>query len=396
MREKFIRLCLGTDEISETQQRTRIGKMTSMVGFSVNLFLFLVKLLVGIWSASLAIMGDSVNNLTDSASSLISLLSFRISAKPADDEHPFGHARAEYLMSSIVAVIVMGIGLSLLKESIFRILNPSDVNFTVVSFGILLFSILVKLWMSSFYSFVGDLIHSSMLRAMALDSRADVLSTTVVAIGFISSLWLPLSLDGILGCGVALFILYSGFSILRETIDRILGVGSNSLEGRDISSFLLSYEGVYSIHDLIVHDYGPGNVFASVHVEMDARKDMLENHALIEKMESEAVTKLGIQLIIHMDLLFVDDEESRIMRSDAEIAIRRVDERLSLHDFRKVKSNQFQNLIFDVDVPVECTLSNEELNIAIELELKKLNQEYHGVMTFDRKYIRSAVMGKIE
>ncbi len=396
MREKFIQLCLGTGEISEAQQRARIGKMTSVVGFSVNFFLFLVKLLIGIWSASLAIIGDSVNNLTDSASSLISLLSFRISAKPADDEHPFGHARAEYLMSSVVAVIVMGIGLSLLKESVLRIWKPSDVNFTVVSFGILLFSILVKLWMSSFYFFVGEKIHSSMLRAMALDSRADVLSTTVVAIGFLSSLWLPFSLDGFLGLGVAFFILYSGFSILHETIDRILGVERDSSEGQEISSFLLSYEGVYDIHDLIVHDYGPGNVFASVHVEVDARKDMLDNHALIEKIESEAVRKLGVQLIIHMDLLFIEDEESNKMRSDAEIAIGRVDERLSLHDFRKVESSRFQNLVFDVDVPVECTLSNEELYVAIESELKKINREYHGVMTFDRKYIHSPVMGKIE
>lgn len=396
MQEKWLERLGAVSGKNENEQRTGIGRTTSIIGLSVNLLLFLVKLSVGLWSASLAIIGDSINNLTDAASSMISLVSFRISSKPADDEHPFGHARAEYLLSSVVAMIIMGIGFSLLKESVIRVLEPTVIKFTIVSLVVLIFSIVIKLWMSFFYSFVGERIHSSMLRAMALDSRADVLSTGVVAIGFLSSPWLSFPLDGVLGCGVSIFILYSGFSILRETIDRILGMGSDSLEGQEISAFVLSYEGVYGIHDLIVHDYGPGNVFASAHVEVDASRDMIENHALIERLESEAVTRLGVQLIIHMDLLFIDDEESHKMRSDAELAIYRVDDKLSLHDFRKIKSSKFYNLIFDVDVPVECTLSNEELHSAIEIELKRIDECYHGVMTFDRKYIRSPEMGKIE
>lgn len=396
MQEKWFQRMGASSEKNENEQRTGIGKTTSIIGLSVNLMLFVIKLLVGIWSASVAIIGDSVNNLTDAASSMISLVSFRISAMPADDEHPFGHARAEYLLSSVVAMIIMGIGFSLLKESVIRILEPTVVKFTAVSLGVLIFSIVVKLWMSYFYSVVGKRIHSSMLRAMVVDSRADVMSTGVVVLGFLFSPWISLPLDGLLGFGVSILILYSGYSVMKETIDRILGMGSDSLEGQEISAFVLSQEGVYGIHDLIVHDYGPGNVFASAHVEVDARRDMFENHALIERLESEAVTRLGVQLIIHMDLLFVDDQELYKMRSEAELAIRRVDSKLSLHDFRKVKSSKYCNLIFDVNVPVDCALSNEELHLAIETELKRINERYHGVMTFDRKYIRSPEMGKIE
>lgn len=363
--------------------RSACGKLAGIVGIACNVLLFLLKLLAGLLSGSVSVMADAINNLSDASSSLVTLLGFKLAEKPADDDHPYGHARIEYLSGLIVAAMILFIGIELVKTSISKILHPEATAFTWLTIAILLASIGVKLWLSGFCRKLGKTIQSAALEATAADSRNDVISTLAVLIaGILSMIW-GWKIDGYVGLAVAAFILYSGIGIVKETIDPILGAAPDPELTRMIRDVVLSHEQIYGIHDLIVHDYGPGRRFASVHVEMDSREDPLISHDLIDDIEREFRIKHNIQLVIHYDPLVMDNEDLYQARQMIESIIKHIDERLSVHDFRMVRGPGHTNLIFDLVLPHDLDSKQSELKSMIDQELQKQDEQYYAVITFD-------------
>ncbi len=365
--------------------RQAYGTMTSVVGIVVNVFLFVIKFIAGTLSGSIAITGDAVNNLSDAGSSIISLISFRISNKPADLEHPFGHARIEYIAASTVAVIILLIGVELIQTSIGKIRQPSEVDFTLLTAGILIFSILAKLWLTRFNASLGKRIGSSVMKATAADSLADVMATTVVLISAVLSPMIGFQLDGYMGIAVALFIMNSGLGILKETLDSILGQGPTEELAEQIEEYIHRYPGISGIHDLVAHNYGPNRWFASVHVEVDASVDILVSHDLVDTVERDIMSELGIHLVIHMDPVVKDDPQINEYCHLTEEIVTAVDESLTLHDFRLIRGSAFKKIVFDVTVPYDCKKSDQQILDEIEASMKA--KHIHAVITIDRSYL---------
>ena len=363
--------------------RSACGKLAGVVGIVCNVLLFLIKLLAGLLSGSVSVMADAINNLSDASSSLVTLLGFKLAERPADDDHPYGHARIEYLSGLIVAAMILYIGIELVKSSVTKITHPEATAFSWLTIAILLVSIGVKLWLSGFCRKLGKTIQSAALEATAADSRNDVISTLAVLLAGICSMIWGWKIDGYVGLAVAVFILYSGIGIVKDTIDPLLGAAPDPELTRMISDTILSYEKIYGIHDLIVHDYGPGRRFASVHVEMDSRDDPLASHDLIDDIERLFRDKHNIQLVIHYDPLVMNDEDLFRARQMVETVIKGIDERLSAHDFRMVQGPGHTNLIFDLVLPHDLAGKQTELKTAIDQALEQTGKKYYTVITFD-------------
>ena len=363
--------------------RSACGKLAGVVGIVCNVLLFLIKLLAGLLSGSVSVMADAINNLSDASSSLVTLLGFKLAERPADDDHPYGHARIEYLSGLIVAAMILYIGIELVKSSVTKITHPEATAFSWLTIAILLVSIGVKLWLSGFCRKLGKTIQSAALEATAADSRNDVISTLAVLLAGICSMIWGWKIDGYVGLAVAVFILYSGIGIVKDTIDPLLGAAPDPELTRMISDTILSYEKIYGIHDLIVHDYGPGRRFASVHVEMDSRDDPLASHDLIDDIERLFRDKHNIQLVIHYDPLVMSDEDLFRARQMVEAVIKGIDERLSAHDFRMVQGPGHTNLIFDLVLPHDLAGKQTELKTAIDQALEQTGKKYYTVITFD-------------
>ena len=363
--------------------RSACGKLAGVVGIVCNVLLFLIKLLAGLLSGSVSVMADAINNLSDASSSLVTLLGFKLAERPADDDHPYGHARIEYLSGLIVAAMILYIGIELVKSSVTKITHPEATAFSWLTIAILLVSIGVKLWLSGFCRKLGKTIQSAALEATAADSRNDVISTLAVLLAGICSMIWGWKIDGYVGLAVAVFILYSGIGIVKDTIDPLLGAAPDPELTRMISDTILSYEKIYGIHDLIVHDYGPGRRFASVHVEMDSRDDPLASHDLIDDIERLFRDKHNIQLVIHYDPLVMSDEDLFRARQMVETVIKGIDERLSAHDFRMVQGPGHTNLIFDLVLPHDLAGKQTELKTAIDQALEQTGKKYYTVITFD-------------
>ncbi len=338
-------------------------------------------------SGSVAIIADAANNLSDAGSSVIALIGFAISDKPADEEHPYGHARFEYISCLAVAFVIFGIGITLLKSSFEKILNPEAVEKSFVVFLILIVSILVKLWMSLFYRKVGKLISSSVLMANSKDSFNDVISTGAVLLTTILYAATDINLDGYVGLLVALFILYAGFGVLKETFDNILGTVPDAALVRSITEKLESYEGVLGIHDLVVHSYGPEKYFASVHVEVSYDVDILLSHDMIDNIEREFRENKNINLVIHLDPIVTDDEEVNELKAKTVAIVKGINSLYGVHDFRMVKGETHSNLIFDVGIPVGDKITESELKERISSEVKKINEKLFCVITVDRNLV---------
>lgn len=367
--------------------RSGCGKLAGAVGIGCNLLLFLIKLLAGLLSGSVSVLADAMNNLADASSSLVTLLGFKLAEKPADSDHPYGHARIEYLSGLIVAMLILLIGWDLAKSSFEKILHPEEVRFTWLTVAILLASVAVKLWLSGFCRKLGRRIRSATLEAATTDSRNDVISTlAVLAAGFLSMAF-GWKIDGYAGLAVALFILYSGVGIARDTIDPLLGTVPDPELVRTIGEKIRSYDKILGIHDLIVHDYGPGRRFASVHVEMDCREDPLVCHNIIDDIEREFRVNNNLQLVIHYDPLVTDDGELNRARQLVEETIKDMDERLSIHDFRMVKGPGHTNLIFDLVLPYDLAESQQELKKRIDESVQFEGKQYYTVITFDHQMI---------
>jgi len=385
MTQLLLRLFVKNDNTQDPKVRTAIGSLSGAVGIVCNLLLFSLKLLVGTLAASVSITADAMNNLSDATSSIVTLLGFKLAEKPADEDHPYGHARFEYLSGLAVAVMIMVIGFELAKSSVEKILNPTAVEFTFATCAVLLGSIAVKMWLAMFNTKLGKLIRSSALEATAADSRNDCIATLAVLLAALIEAVTDFQIDGWMGLAVALFILYSGWNLAKETISPLLGEGASQELREEIVGFVASCPKVLGYHDLMVHDYGPGQRFASLHVEMDKDEDPLACHEIIDDMERECLQRHGVHLVIHYDPVVTNDPELDRMRNLVTAILKVKDDRLSIHDFRMVPGAGHTNLIFDVALPSDLHGQEKTIQSALEAALNDLGEgTYYTVITFDQ------------
>lgn len=363
--------------------RARVGGLAGAVGILCNLLLFLGKVTAGLLSGSVAIAADGWNNLTDAASSIVTLLGFRFSRKPADAHHPFGHARAEYLSGLCVAVLILFIGTELARGSVDKILEPKSVEFTAVTFGVLAASIAVKLWMSLFVGKLSRLIDSKALAATSVDSRNDVIATSAVLLSCLVGHFFRLRIDGWTGLAVAVFILRSGYVIARETVSILLGEQADRELVEKLQSLVLRHEGILGIHDLLIHDYGPGRCFASAHVELSAEEDPLVCHEIIDHLECDALEELNVRLVIHFDPVAVNDAEWERLHSVVAQIVAEIDPQLSVHSFRLVRTQSVPRLVFDVSIPYGMTGQEPQLRDRITDALEQRGERCRTVVRFD-------------
>ena len=364
--------------------RSKVGKLSGIVGILCNIVLFVLKLAVGTISGSVAITADAMNNLSDATSSVVTLIGFKLAEKPADEHHPYGHARYEYLSGLAVAGMILIIGFELGKSSVEKILSPTAVEFSAPVAVVLVASIMVKLWMSLFNRKLGNLISSTTLQATAADSRNDAISTTAVLVATLIELFTSWKIDGFMGLGVAAFILYSGINLARETISPLLGESASTELRELIISVLEDHPEVLGYHDLMVHDYGPGQRFASMHVEMDQQADPLECHELIDNLERECLKLHRVHLVLHYDPVVTGDEEQDRLRGVVEDILHQEDGRISIHDFRMVRGKGHTNLIFDAALPPELMQDKKNIKRRLDEALNASGETtYYTVVTFD-------------
>ena len=384
MTKLLLRLAVKSENYSEPKNRAAVGRLSGTVGIICNVLLFLGKLIVGTVSGSVSITADAMNNLTDASSAIVTLIGFKLAEKPADEDHPYGHARFEYLSGLAVAALILIIGFELAKTSVEKILSPTAVSFSAVTVAVLLASIGIKLWLAVFNRRLGKLIGSSALSATAADSRNDVLATSAVLIAALIGHFTRLQVDGWIGLGVALFILYSGITLGKETVSPLLGEAASPELRQLIVDYVSRHPKVLGYHDLMVHDYGPGQRFATLHVEMDNKEDPLLCHEIIDDMERECLQSHNVHLVIHYDPVITDDPERNRIYGCVKSLLSGIDQRLKPHDFRMVKGSGHTNLIFDVSLPAQH--SGQENAIRSQLENTLSQQEgtkIYAVITFD-------------
>ena len=376
------------DNTSSPKVRGAYGMLFGAVGIFLNILLFGFKLAAGLISGSIAITADALNNISDSGSSAVTLIGFKLAGKKPDPTHPFGHGRLEYVSGLIVAMAIILMGFELGITSVKKIFDPTEIDFSVLIIVILAVSIVVKLGMYLDGLHLAKKLDSSAIKATATDSISDVVTTTVVLVSTILSRFTDFNADAWGGCAVALFILYSGFNAAKDTISPLLGQKPNKALTDNIAEIVESDPAVLGMHDLIVHDYGPGRLIVSLHAEVSASADMLETHDRIDNIERELAEKLGCHAVIHMDPVVDDDANvSETREKVAALLKEHIDARLSIHDFRMVVGPTHTNLIFDVVVPFDIKTSDGELKREIEVLIKTLDESYFAVVDFDRAYV---------
>ncbi len=374
----------NSQQTQEPRVRAAIGRLSGAVGILCNVLLFLEKLLVGTFSGSVSITADAMNNLSDASSSVVTLIGFKLAEKPADEDHPYGHARFEYLSGLAVAAMIVVIGFELAKSSVEKIFNPQATSFSWVVAAVLAGSMAVKLWLAVFNGKLGKMIGSTTLQATAADSRNDFITTGVVLLAALVEAVTGLPVDGWMGLAVALFILYSGAMLARDTISPLLGEAASPELRQMIVDEIEKEPYVLGYHDLMVHDYGPGQRFASIHVEMDQREDPLRCHEIIDNLERECLESHNIHLVIHYDPVVTDDPEMNRLHSLVDGVLQDMDPRLRTHDFRMVRSTGHQNLVFDIALPGDMKKREKEIRSAIEAALAAREPvKYYTVITFD-------------
>ena len=380
---KFIK---DSENVSDSNVRTSYANLAGTIGIITNSILFLIKLSVGIISGSVSILADAFNNLSDAASSIITIIGFKLASKPADAEHPFGHGRIEYITAMIVSFMVMLVGLQFVKTSFQKIINPTIVTFELIPFILLLISIGFKFWLSKFNKSIGNKINSSTLKATATDAMGDVFTSTTVVISFLLCKFTTLPIDGYIGIIVALAIVYSGFSLIKETLNPLLGETPDPILVNNINNMVMSYDNITGVHDLIVHNYGPGRIMASLHAEIPSNIDIMEIHDIIDTAEREISKKLNIYLVIHMDPVCVDTDEIIEARKIVSDVLEKYKEVKSFHDFRVIRENDKKNLLFDIEVcPTRLSRPNDSRDLLsyIENDIKKKAPEYNCIITVD-------------
>ena len=366
------------------QVRAKVGLMSSITGVVCNAILFVAKLVIGTLAGSVSITADAMNNLSDATSSIVTLLGFKLAEKPADADHPYGHARYEYLSGLAVAAMIIVIGFELARSSVEKILSPTPVQFSWPLAAVLILSILVKFWLSSFNRYMGKLIDSAALAATAADSRNDVIATAAVLLATLFEHFLHIRVDGFFGLAVAAFILYSGANLAKETISPLLGENASPELRKRIAETVGSHPMVLGYHDLMVHDYGPGQRFATMHVEMDQNADPLLCHEVIDNLERSCLRTLNVHLVLHYDPMVVDDPEVEVTKEKVRAILEAYDPALSFHDFRMVRGAGHTNLIFDIVLPTRLRSKEKDIQEHIDRELNcDIDHTYYTVVTFD-------------
>lgn len=365
--------------------RDKCGRVAGAVGIVTNFLLFLMKIIVGTAFHSVSVTADAVNNLTDSGSSVVTLIGFKMASKPADEKHPFGHARIEYLSGVIVSFIVIFLGLQLGMSSIEKILTPEENALTPVALVVLVISILAKLWQCLFYRKVGRMIKSESVEATSKDSRNDVIATSVVLLGAVITMLTGVNLDGYMGAAVALFIVFSGVQLTISTADPLLGQAPEGELVQTITEKMLSYPGIIGMHDLAVHNYGVGRCFASAHCEVDAKNDILVSHDLIDNIERDFSRDLGIHMVIHLDPVIVGDARTDALHCKVQSLVTALYPTVTIHDFRVIWGVTHSNIVFDAAVPFAVKDSDAVITQKVETEIQKLDPDYRTVVTIDRR-----------
>ena len=365
--------------------RDKCGRVAGAVGIVTNFLLFLMKIIVGTVFHSVSVTADAVNNLTDSGSSVVTLIGFKMASKPADEKHPFGHARIEYLSGVIVSFIVIFLGLQLGMSSVEKILTPEENARTPVALVVLVISILAKLWQCLFYRKVGRMIKSESVEATSKDSRNDVIATSVVLLGAVITMLTGVNLDGYMGAAVALFIVFSGVQLTISTADPLLGQAPEGELVQTITEKMLSYPGIIGMHDLAVHNYGVGRCFASAHCEVDAKNDILVSHDLIDNIERDFSRDLGIHMVIHLDPVIVGDARTDALHCKVQSLVTALYPTVTIHDFRVIWGVTHSNIVFDAAVPFSVKDSDAVITQKLEAEIQKLDPDYRTVVTIDRR-----------
>ena len=365
--------------------RDKCGRVAGAVGIVTNFLLFLMKIIVGTVFHSVSVTADAVNNLTDSGSSVVTLIGFKMASKPADEKHPFGHARIEYLSGVIVSFIVIFLGLQLGMSSVEKIITPEENALTPVALVVLVISILAKLWQCLFYRKVGRMIKSESVEATSKDSRNDVIATSVVLLGAVITMLTGVNLDGYMGAAVALFIVFSGVQLTISTADPLLGQAPEGELVQTITEKMLSYPGIIGMHDLAVHNYGVGRCFASAHCEVDAKNDILVSHDLIDNIERDFSRDLGIHMVIHLDPVIVGDARTDALHCKVQSLVTALYPTVTIHDFRVIWGVTHSNIVFDAAVPFLVKDSDAVITQKLEAEIQKLDPEYRTVVTIDRR-----------
>lgn len=372
-------------DTKDANVRTNIGKLSGIVGIFSNLFLFVIKFVIGTIVHSVSIQADGVNNLTDAGSNIISILSFHLANKPADKDHPFGHERTETIASLFVGILILVLGFETAKESISKVIHPGSIDFRIASVIILLISIIVKFWMYAYNKKLSKTYDSSLLEATALDSISDVCGTTAVLVSTLLSPVLHFNLDGYMGIVVSGIILYGAYGLLRDMINSLIGEAPDPELVHNIVDMIMAHPAILGVHDMMLHNYGPNKIFASAHVEVDSSKDIFETHDHIDNIEREVKENMNIDLVLHMDPVKVNDLETELYRAKVVEAIHQIDPKWGFHDFRIVSGPTHVNLVFDLVIPFEEKYTQEEIE---EMLLKHIesDKKIYLVLTIDHPY----------
>ena len=376
----------NASDVKSPAVRQRYGVVSSVVGILCNALLCTAKIAAGLLTGAVSIVADGINNLSDGGSCVVSLLGFKMAGKPADDKHPFGHGRIEYVAGLIVSFIIVLMGVELAKTSLDKIFHPEEISFSWITPAVLGISILVKLWMCFFNRKMGDKIDSAVLRATAMDSLSDVAATSSVLAGFVIGYWARVNLDGYLGVLVALFILYTGVSTAKGTLDLLLGEAPDPEFVKQIQQEVLSYPEIIGVHDLIVHNYGPDHSVISLHAEVPCDVDILKIHDTIDNAERDLKKKFDCEVVIHMDPIVTDDKETNEIHQKLSSIVRLLDSRVTIHDFRMVKGPTHTNLIFDIVVPHQFRLTDDQVVESLRQAVKALDARYEIVVNVDKAY----------
>ena len=374
-------------QVQDPAVRERYGVLSGGVGIFLNLLLSLGKFFAGVVTGSIAVTADAFNNLADAGSSVVTLVGFKLAGQKADDGHPFGHGRIEYLAGLLVSLLILMVGVELGKTSIEKILQPEEVAFSLLSVGILICSILVKLWMSLFNRKLGRRIHSAAMQATATDSLSDVVATSAVLAGTLIGHFAHVSIDGWIGVVVAVFILRAGWGAAKDTLNPLLGTAPDPELVKAIQQLVLSHEQVVGMHDLVIHDYGPGRRMCSFHAEVPEGNDIMEAHDAIDHIEREIQEKFGIETTAHMDPIATGDSEVTRLRDQMRDLVREIDPDMSIHDFRLTRGPRHTNLIFDVVVPHRCRLNDEEIRKRVTQAAGQVVPDCYVVLQLDRSYV---------
>lgn len=387
MTQLFVRLFVkNSDDLKDPSVRIRIGYLGSITGIVLNVLLFSGKFIAGLICGAISVTADAFNNLSDAGSSIMSLVGFKMAAQPADEEHPFGHGRMEYVSGLIISFLIMLMGFELAKGSVEKIIRPKDMTFSWFTLTILVISVLVKLWMGLFNHKLGKMINSASMKATAVDSISDCISTSAVIAAMFVFYLFDLNIDSYIGLAVALFIVYSGINTFKESLTPLLGAKPDKQFVAEITSKVESYEGIVGTHDMIVHDYGVGNLIISMHAEVPVEMDFSSAHELIDKIEDDLKNQYKCLVTIHMDPVAVNDEKSTALKAQIADIVRQIDSRMSVHDFRMTDGKDRENLIFDVVVPFGLNMTDAEVRETISERVSQIDKAYQCVINIDKDY----------